>query len=407
MVADRDYMARALALAARGRGWTAPNPLVGCVLVRDGRVIGEGWHTRFGAPHAEREALAACATAGEDPVGATAYVTLEPCGHTGKQPPCADALVEAGLARVVVGSSDPNPLVSGKGIRRLREAGIQVDEGMMREECDALNRAFFHHVRTGLPYVTAKYAMTLDGKAATRTGASKWVTGEIARRRVHEDRTAAAAIMVGAGTVLADDPMLDARGVEALQFELGVHQPVRIVCDGRLRTPLSSRVVATAHEHPTIIVTVEGHREEAPERPDRITAYREAGCQVVCVPADARGRVSLPHAMAALGELGINSIVVEGGPTLLGSLFDEGLIDHVQAYIAPKMFGGGAAPSPVGGLGIADPSSALVIQDAVTIALGDDILVEGTVAKHGEAPSIKGQDGELRSASGEASCSQA
>lgn len=224
---DTDYMRLALELAERGRGWTNPNPMVGAVIVKDGRVIGEGYHHRCGALHAEREAFAACR---ESPAGATLYVTLEPCCHHGRQPPCTEAILEAGISRVVVGSGDPNPLVAGKGLDILRAHGAEVETGVLQPECDALNAVFFHYIRTRQPYVVMKYAMTLDGKIATRTGASRWITGEKARERVHQDRRRYAAIMAGVGTVLADDPLLTCR------ME-GGRNPVRVICDTHLRTP--------------------------------------------------------------------------------------------------------------------------------------------------------------------------
>ena len=205
---DTDYMRLALELARRGEGWTNPNPMVGAVLVRDGRILSTGYHERCGALHAERHALSRCT---ESPAGATLYVTLEPCCHHGRQPPCTDAILQAGIARVVVGSDDPNPLVAGKGLEILRQAGVQVETGVLKAECDALNQVFFHYIQTGRPYVILKYAMTADGKIATRTGASRWITGEEARRRVHQDRHRCAAIMVGVGTVLTDDPLLTCR----------------------------------------------------------------------------------------------------------------------------------------------------------------------------------------------------
>lgn len=362
---DEAHMARAVELAARGAGWVNPNPQVGCVIVRDGRVLGEGWHTRFGALHAEREALAACERAGHSAHGASAYVTLEPCCHTGKQPPCCDALIEAGIARVVVGSADPNPQVAGKGIARLRQAGIEVHEGVLRAQCDALNSAFFHYIATGRPLVIAKYACTLDGKAATRTGASRWVTGEEARRRAHADRARYAAIMVGVGTVIADDPLLSARGVGD-----DAHQPARVVCDARLRTPLTCQLVATAREQPSIIATCVRDR-------NRWEPYERAGCTLLAFDAEPDGRLPIRELLDALGARGLDSIIVEGGPTLLGSFFDERCVDRVQAYIAPKVFGGAEAPAPVGGMGAALPSQAVQLDCVQVERLGCDILVEG------------------------------
>ena len=374
---DERYLRRAVQLAARGRGWVNPNPQVGCVLVRDGRIVGEGWHTRFGALHAEREALAACERAGESACGATAYVTLEPCCHTGKQPPCCDALIEAGIARVVVGSADPDPRVAGKGIARLQQAGIEVREGVLREECDALNRPFFHVITCGRPLVIAKMACTLDGRIATRTGQSKWITGEEARRRAHEDRAACAAIMVGVGTVIADDPLLTARGLGA-----DAHQPVRIVCDTHLRTPLANELVATAHDIPTIIAT--GGVDDA-----QLAPYEQAGCSVIAVGTAPDGRLRLDALIAELGARGLDSVIVEGGPTLLGALFDAHLIDRVQAYIAPKLFGGAAAPGPIGGCGVALPSQAARLADVRTERLGCDILIEGDIVR-GEGAAEEG-----------------
>ena len=239
-------MRLALELAKRGCGWTNPNPMVGAVLVKHGRIIGQGYHTRYGELHAEREALKACT---ESPEGATMYVTLEPCCHHGKQPPCTDAILEAGIARVVVGSEDPNPLVAGKGLERLRVQGVEVATGVLRDACDALNQVFFHFIQTRRPYVVMKYAMTMDGKIATRTGASQWITGEAARRRVHQDRHRYAAVLAGIGTVLADDPLLTCR------LE-GGKNPIRVLCDTHLRIPLHSQIVRTAREVPTILAAV-------------------------------------------------------------------------------------------------------------------------------------------------------
>lgn len=347
-----------------------PNPQVGCVLVRDGSVIGEGWHVRFGGLHAERQALADCELRGQTAEGATAYVTLEPCSHTGKQPPCADALIEAGVARVVVGSADPNPLVMGAGIARLRGAGIRVDEGFLRAECDALNAPFFHHIRTGLPLVIAKIAETLDGKVATRTGASRWITGPEARERVHADRARYAAIMVGVGTVIADDPSLTARPAEEEGAALP-HQPLRVVTDTHLRTPLEAQVVQTAREVPTCIVT-------AVAEGAAFDALAAKGCQMLTVP-EADGHVDVAQALRSLGEQGIDSVIVEGGPQLMGAMFDAGCVDRVQAYIAPKIFGGVEAPSAVGGLGVALLSEARALMDACITPLGSDILIEGAL----------------------------
>ena len=242
---DIAYMKMALELAQKGAGRTAPNPMVGSVIVKDGRVIGTGYHRQYGGLHAEREALAACT---ESPVGATMYVTLEPCCHHGKQPPCVDAILEAGIGRVVVGSSDPNELVCGKGIATLREHGVEVTEHVLAEECDRMNPVFFHYIQKKRPYVVMKYAMTLDGKIAAYTGESKWITGEKAREHVHRQRDRYTAIMAGSGTVLADDPLLTCRIP-------GGRNTIRILCDSRLRIPLTANVIRTAGEVPTILAT--------------------------------------------------------------------------------------------------------------------------------------------------------
>lgn len=361
--ADERFMARAVELARRGAGWTSPNPLVGAVIVRDGRIIGEGWHHRFGGPHAEREALAACS---ESPAGATAYVTLEPCCHTGKTPPCTEALIEAGIARVVVGVLDPNPLVAGRGNEALRRAGIEVAVGVLEPSCRAVNEPFLHAMEQRRPLVIAKYAMTLDGKVATREGLSRWVTGEAVRRRVHEDRHRHAGVMVGIGTALADDPLLTCRldGRE-------VSQPARVVVDAAARLPLESQLVRTASEAPVIVAVAEGALLA------RRNALAERGCAVVAVPAR-EGRVDPRILMELLWQrFSLDSLIVEGGPTLLGSLFDEGLVDRVQAYIAPKIFGGLEALGPVAGRGVGDPADAPVLSEVSLQMMGGDVLLEG------------------------------
>lgn len=356
---DQDYMALAVSLAERGRGWTNPNPVVGAVLVKEGRMIGQGWHRRCGGLHAEREALANCT---ESPAGATLYVTLEPCCHHGRQPPCTDAILEAGIARVVVGSCDPNPLVAGKGLKILRAHGVAVETGVLQMECDTLNRAFFHYIRTKRPYVTMKYAMTLDGKIATRTGASQWITGEEARRRVHRDRHANAAILAGVGTVLADDPLLTCR------ME-GGRNPLRVVCDTHLRTPLASQIVRTSKEIPTILAA-------GPTAPEQAAPYEAAGCQVWTLPLRA-GHVDLAALMDRLGGEEIDSVLLEGGGTLNWAMLEAELVRRVQAYIAPKLFGGAAAKSPVGGLGVEIPAQAARLNHITVTPVGEDLLLEG------------------------------
>ena len=358
---DEKYMRQAIALALKGTGRVNPNPLVGAVVVKDGRVIGEGYHQQYGCPHAERNALAACT---ESPAGATIYVTLEPCCHHGKNPPCTQALIQAGVSRVVVGSADPNPLVAGKGIAQLKAAGIQVEEGCLQAECDAINFIFFHYITTKQPYLALKYAMTADGKIACHTGASRWITGEAARHHVHQLRNKYAAIMVGTGTALADDPELTCR------IENG-NNPVRIVCDTQLRTPLSAKLVTTATEVPTIIATC--CQDEIRHKP-----YQEAGCQVWVLPAK-NEVVDLHALLQRLGQEKIDSVLVEGGGQLNWSLLQAGLVQRVYTYIAPKIFGGSTAKSPVGGIGVDTPQQAFQMKVVSTQQLGDDFLLEQEV----------------------------
>ena len=360
---DEKYMRMALELALKGRGWVSPNPVVGAVIVRDdGTIIGQGYHERYGELHAERNALKNCM---EPPAGATMYVTLEPCCHHGRQPPCTDAILEAGIRRVVVGSGDPNPRVAGGGIRILREHGIEVVEGVLKEECDAVNEIFFHYIQTGRPYVVMKYAMTIDGKIAAYTGLSKWVTGEEARAHVQKLRHELSAIMVGVGTVLADDPMLNCRIP-------GLTSPVRIICDTHLRTPLDSKVVQTASEIPTIIAT-------CCEDERAVLQYTEKGCRVLNVAKSGDLHLDLQDLVSKIGAEGIDSILLEGGGTLNWSALESGIVNRVMAYVAPKLFGGSSAKTPVEGRGIPDPQEAVRLRDISISRLGEDLLIEGKV----------------------------
>jgi len=358
---DSHYMIRALELAQRGGGWVNPNPQVGAVLVKEGRVIGEGYHARFGGPHAERVALDSCE---ESPKGATLYVTLEPCCHEGKTPPCTEAIIESGICKVVIGSDDPNPLVAGGGVELLRSAGLEVLTGVCKEECDRINRIFFHCIKNETPYVLAKYAMTADGKIATHTGASRWITGKEARSDVHKLRDRYAAIMVGINTVLADDPLLTCR-------VQGGKNPLRVIVDSKLRTPLDSQVVQTALEVPTLIATTSDDLE-------RRQQLEERGLGVVVLPQTASG-LDLASLLWALGQRGIDSVLIEGGPTLLGSAFDEQLVQAVCIYLAPKIFGGSSAPSPIAGRGVGIPDESIILGNATVRSLGEDICIEGEV----------------------------
>ncbi|MBQ3378356.1 MAG: bifunctional diaminohydroxyphosphoribosylaminopyrimidine deaminase/5-amino-6-(5-phosphoribosylamino)uracil reductase RibD [Clostridia bacterium] len=354
-------MRRALELAKRGLGRTNPNPIVGAVIVKDGRIIGEGWHEKYGELHAERNAIANCR---EDMRGATIYVTLEPCCHYGKTPPCTEAIIEQGFSRVVVGSMDPNPLVAGKGVKILREHKIEVETGVLKEQCDAANRVFFHYISTKTPYVVLKYAMTADGKIATVTGESQWISGEDSRRRAHAMRGRYAAIMAGVGTVIADDPMLNCR-IE------GGRDPVRVICDTRLRTPLDSKIVKTARDIPTIIATACADEE-------RYKPYIDAGCEIIAA-GEKNGYTDLKALMMRLGEKKIDSVMIEGGAELAGSAVKEGIINEVAAFIAPKMVGGRDAKTPVGGAGIERLSDALVLGRPEAELIGGDILIRWEV----------------------------
>lgn len=363
-MAEEQFMKRAIELAKQGSGWTAPNPLVGAVVVKNGRVIGEGYHRKYGELHAERNALAACS---EDPAGATLYVTLEPCCHYGKTPPCTEIIIEKKIAKVVIGSRDPNPKVAGKGARILREHGIEVVEDYMREACDALNPVFFHYITTKTPYVVLKFAMTLDGKIATRTGASKWITGEAARNHVHQLRGRYAGILAGIGTVLADDPMLNCR-ID------GAHQPLRIILDSHLRIPMGSRLVRSAKEYPLLIVCNESIRDRE-EGANRIQKLEEAGAKVWTLP-EKNGHPDLNVLMQRLGEEKIDSVLIEGGGTVNEAALKAHIVHHVYAYIAPKIFGGEDAKTPVEGSGIRLPQECANLRLAKITVLLNDMLLE-------------------------------
>lgn len=366
---DEEYMLRAVELAKKGTGWTNPNPLVGAVIVKDGRIIGEGYHKKYGGLHAEREALA---SANEDVSGATIYVTLEPCCHYGKQPPCVNAIIEAGIKRVVIGSYDPNPLVAGKGVSILRDHNIIVDDKLVcSEECKSLNYVFFNYIKEKKPYVILKYAQSLDGKIATHTGLSQWITGETARNKVHMDRHRYSAVMVGVETVIKDNPMLTCRSKDIVN----INQPARVICDTNLRTPLDCNIVRSAKLYTTYIAT-------SCKDDDKCRKYTEAGCKLIYVNKndnDNNSHIDIKELIIKLGQLGIDSIVCEGGATLNWSVLASGMVDRIQAYIAPKVLGGVNALSPVGGIGVDTPDKAYEIDDYTVTRLGKDILIEGKV----------------------------
>jgi diaminohydroxyphosphoribosylaminopyrimidine deaminase/5-amino-6-(5-phosphoribosylamino)uracil reductase len=323
-------MRAALALAARGLGRTWPNPAVGCVLVREGTVVGRGWTQPGGRPHAETEALG---RAGEAARGATAYVSLEPCAHTGKTPPCADALIAAGIARAVAAVEDPDPRVSGRGLARLRAAGIAVMAGICGGEANELNAGFFTRVKLGRPLVSLKLATTLDGRIATRTGDSKWITGEAARRRAHLLRVTHDAVLVGTGTAVADDPELTCR-----LPGLAEHSPVRVVLDRALRLPDTAKLLMTAHAVPTWIVTAAGG--DATRR----AALERAGVEIIEVPMSS-GQLTLRDVLSALGSRGITRVLAEGGSALAASLLRADLVDRVCWFRAASVIGGDGLPA--------------------------------------------------------------
>lgn len=366
MQKKEEYMRRALELARKGEGHTSPNPMVGCVVVKDGRIISEGYHEKYGEFHAERNALTRCT---EDTAGADLYVTLEPCCHQGKTPPCTDIIIEKKIARVFVGSMDSNPLVAGKGVQILRDHGIYVETGILDAECRKLNEVFYHYIATKTPFVVMKYAMTLDGKIACATGDSKWVTGEIARTQVHRMRGRYRGIMVGIGTVLADDPMLNCR------VEGGV-DPVRIICDSNLHIPTESQIVKTASDIETIVACSQ-EALESERKQEKIRRLKEAGIQIIGTEG-AHG-VNLVELMKKLGGQNIDSILLEGGGTLNASALEDGIVNKVYAYIAGKLIGGMDARSPVEGMGIDRMADAITLQNMEIEKLGDDFCIVGYV----------------------------
>ncbi len=355
-----EYMQLALDLAQKGLGHTAPNPMVGCIVVKDGRIVAQGYHEKYGGYHAERNALLHCE---EDLTGAELYVTLEPCCHEGKTPPCTDIILERGIGSVYIGAMDPNPLVAGKGAQILKDHGVEVETGILEKECKELNEPFFQYISSGIPYVAMKYAMTMDGKIATYTGDSKWVTGEVARHHVHELRKRYSAIMVGIGTVLVDNPMLNCR------IEEGV-DPLRVICDSNLRIPLDSRIVATAKEVPTLVAYAEGNEEKEKQ-------LAQAGVDLIRI--NEGGRVDFVKLMKKLGERGIDSALVEGGGTFHGTVLKSGLVKRIYCYMAPKLIGGKEAKSPVEGDGFSLMREAMEITDTQIIKLGEDICITGRV----------------------------
>lgn len=359
MTTDEKYMKRALELAEKAKGHTLPNPLVGSVIVKDGKIIGEGYHKKAGQPHAEVNAIK---SAVESVEGATIYVTLEPCSHYGKTPPCSDLIIKSGFKKVVVAAVDPNPLVAGRGILRIRDAGIDVLLGVCEKESIKLNEVFNYFITTQRPFIHMKYAMTLDGKIATETGESKWISSEQSREHAHRLRGELSGIMVGIGTVLKDNPQLTCR-IE------GYKNPIRIVVDSQLRIPLNAKVLSDQDQAKTIILTTRFASEE------KLSTLKAKDIEIIKVKSTDK-RVDLNQAMNVLGKKGIDSILLEGGGQLNASALEAGIVNKLTAYIAPKLLGGEKALSPVEGKGVQHMSEAYLFKDVQTYQLGEDIVIE-------------------------------
>ena len=361
---DLKYMKRAMELAEKGRGRTNPNPLVGAVIVKENRIIGEGFHKAYGDHHAEVNAFEAAI---EDCNGATLYVTLEPCHHYGKTPPCVDRVIKEKIGRVVIGLTDPNPLVMGKSIKKMMDKGIRVHTGVMEKELRIQNRVFLHYMKKGYPHITLKTAMTLDGKIATASGESKWITGSEARQWVHNFRDHVMGIMVGVNTVIADDPLLTTR------LEKGEGKnPIRIVVDSKGRAPINAKVFDVDERTKTILATTESMNKE------KICSLERKGVKVAILPSD-QGRVDLRALMEYLGEEKIDSVLLEGGATLNYSALKGKIVQEVIAFIAPKLIGGLTAKTPVGGEGIPHLEDAIVLKDIEYRLVGKDLMVKGRI----------------------------
>jgi diaminohydroxyphosphoribosylaminopyrimidine deaminase/5-amino-6-(5-phosphoribosylamino)uracil reductase len=366
---DEKYMRLALRLARKGTGRTSPNPMVGAVVVKGGALVGRGYHHRAGEPHAEVLALH---QAGKRARGATLYLNLEPCDHFGRTPPCTRAILRAGIKRVVAGMRDPNPLVSGRGIRRLRRSGVRVEVGVLEDECRELNAPFRKYITTRFPFVTLKVAASLDGKVATQSGDSRWISSEISRKRVHRLRQSVDAVVVGIGTVLKDDPMLTARLAGGIR-----RQPLRVILDSGLRIPLHSRLVQTAGQYPTLVATT---RAASLARRQRLA---KAKVQVVMIRRDSRGRVSLKELLRELARRGVASLLLEGGSTLNASALREGLVDRLLFFLAPKIIGGRRAPGIFAGEGALRVRDAQPLEILKLRRIGPDLMIEGAPIQMG------------------------
>lgn len=358
---DARFMRHALVLAGQGRGRTSPNPMVGAVVVQHGRIVGEGYHARAGEPHAEIMALDRAADAGR---GADLYVTLEPCCHHGRTPPCTDRIVQAGIRRVVIPTTDPNPLVSGRGAQALRDTGIVVESGLLAEEATNLNEAFIKFVTTRTPFVVLKAAVSLDGKIATRTGDARWISGDRSREYVHALRDHVDAVIVGAGTVRRDNPRLTTR------LPNGGRDPIRVIADGLGPLPMDAQVLQAEAASRTWVAVATG----APA--DRITTLQDRGLTVL-EAGGANGRVCLEHLLTLLGEREITSVMIEGGEGIFTSAIEEGIVDKFLLFLAPIVIGGTTAPGLLGGAGIDKIDQALRLSRVRIEQLGEDVLIEG------------------------------
>lgn len=362
---NEHYMNIALDLAKRGEGAVNPNPLVGAVVVKNNEIVGKGYHKFYGGPHAEVYALKEAA---EKAIGADIYVTLEPCSHYGKTPPCVEAILKAGIKRVIISIVDPNPLVAGRGINFLRENGIEVVTGVLEEQSKALNEIFIKYITSKVPFVILKTAMTLDGKIATVTGASRWISGEESREFAHKIRNKVMGIMVGIGTVIKDDPLLTTRLKEE-----NCKSPKAVIIDSKLRIPLESKILGTLNEREIIIACTEAFNNE------KKAALEEKGVKIIVTSKDENDKVDLKYLIKELGKLGIDSVLLEGGGELNFSALNSGIVDKVICFIAPKILGGQSAKTPIEGKGIEKIEDAIKVNNITYKTMGNDLMLEGYI----------------------------
>ncbi|MDP3804868.1 MAG: bifunctional diaminohydroxyphosphoribosylaminopyrimidine deaminase/5-amino-6-(5-phosphoribosylamino)uracil reductase RibD [Candidatus Omnitrophota bacterium] len=358
---DVKYMRNAISLARKATGKTGPNPVVGAVVVKGGRIVGAGYHKKAGLPHAEVNALKA---AGKRAMGATLYVTLEPCDHFGKTPPCTEAVIKSGIKKVVIAMKDPNPVNNGRGIRKLKKYGISTYAGILQEEAVSMNKPYIKFITKGLPYVTIKAAGSLDGKIAARTGDSKWISSEASRRYVQGLRARADAVMVGVNTVIKDDPIL-------MSWLKKAKQPIRVIVDSRLRTPLNAKIFSRIGQSPVIIATA--------KKSKKIKSYVHKGAEVAVTGSSGGGRVDLKRLLKILAKKGVMNVLVEGGGELNAGFIEEGLADRMLFFISPKIIGGRDAVTSVEGRGVTAVKDAMLLRGVKVRRFGDDILIEGEI----------------------------